>query len=107
MPPKSKPTPPKGAGDIAAWILVALALPRIARMLYPEIWVEDDFYLESAWMVSAGFRPYVDFIHPHMPLLEYVVGGYLRIVGAGFTSIELLNELAIYITSVLVFLLAD
>src|SRR5260221_10695562 len=86
-------------------ILVLLA-PRILRMLFPEVWVEDDFYLESAWFVSAGMRPYLDFIHPHMPLLEWTTTGYLQLFGASHVSIEVLNETAIFVTSILTFGLA-
>ncbi|MDO8434684.1 MAG: glycosyltransferase family 39 protein, partial [Candidatus Binatus sp.] len=87
-------------------MLVVLLVPRIIRMLYPEVWIEDDFYLESAWFVSAGMRPYLDFIHPHMPLLEWITGSYLRLFGASHFSIEVLNETAIFITSVLIYALA-
>jgi len=75
-------------------------------MFYPEVWVEDDFYLESAWLVSAGMRPYLDFVHPHMPLLEWIAGGYLKLFGASFLSIEILNESAIFATSLLTYSLA-
>jgi hypothetical protein len=91
---------------ISAWLIVALLIPRIARMLYPEIWVEDDFYLESAWMVSVGMRPYLDFVQPHMPLLEWIAAGYLKLFGASYPSIELLNEAAIFATSLLTYALA-
>ncbi len=87
-------------------MLIALLVPRIVRMLYPEVWVEDDFYLESAWLVSAGMRPYLDFIHPHMPLLEWFTASYLRLFGASHFSIELLNETAIFVASLLTFVLA-
>ncbi len=83
-----------------------LAAPRILRMLYPEIWVEDDFYLESAWLVSVGMRPYIDFIQPHMPLLEWIAAGYLKLFGASHLSIEILNEAAIFATSLLTYALA-
>jgi len=92
---------------IGAAIAVLLLLPRIVRLLYPEVWVEDDFYLESAYLVAAGMRPYVDFVHPHLPVLEWIAGGYLKIFGASHYRIELLNEAAIYITSILVFALGD
>ena len=94
------------AGRIGGWLLIALALPRIVRMLYPEVWVEDDFYLESAWLVSAGMRPYLDFVHPHMPLLEWIAAGYLKLFGTSHLSLEALNEAAIFATSVLVYSLA-
>lgn len=92
--------------EIGAALLIVLLVPRLLRLLYPEVWVEDDFYLEAAWLVSAGLRPYLDFVHPHLPLLEWVTAGYLRIFGASHFSIEVLNEAAIYVTSILTFKLA-
>src|SRR5580658_734951 len=94
------------AARMGAWLIVVLAAPRILRMLYPEIWVEDDFYLESAWLVSVGMRPYLDFIQPHMPLLEWIAAGYLKLFGASYLSIEILNEAAIFATSILTYALA-
>jgi Dolichyl-phosphate-mannose-protein mannosyltransferase len=94
------------AARIAAWLVAVLLIPRILRMLYPEVWVEDDFYLEAAWMVSVGMRPYLDFVHPHMPLLEWIAAGYLKLFGASYRSIEFLNEAAIFVTSLLTFSLA-
>jgi hypothetical protein len=91
---------------ISAWLIVALLIPRVARMLYPEIWVEDDFYLESAWLVSVGMRPYLDFVQPHMPLLEWIAAGYLKLFGASYLSIEFLNEAVIFATSLLTYALA-
>jgi hypothetical protein len=92
--------------SIGAWLIVVLLIPRILRILYPEIWVEDDFYLESAWLVSVGMRPYLDFVHPHMPLLEWIAAGYLKLFGASYLSIEILNEAAIFATSILTYSLA-
>ena len=94
------------AARICAWLIVVLLVPRIVRMLYPEIWVEDDFYLESAWLVSVGMRPYLDFVQPHMPLLEWIAAGYLKLFGASYLSIEFLNEAAIFATSLLTYALA-
>jgi hypothetical protein len=94
------------AARVGAWLIVVLLIPRIARMLYPEIWVEDDFYLESAWLVSVGMRPYLDFVQPHMPLLEWIAAGYLKLFGASYLSIEFLNQAAIFATSLLTYALA-
>ncbi|MGH7781806.1 MAG: glycosyltransferase family 39 protein [Candidatus Binataceae bacterium] len=90
---------------LGAALAIVLLAPRVIRLAYPEIWVEDDFYLESAYLISIGMRPYLDFVHPHLPLLEWFAGGYLKIFGASHFRIELLNEAAIYITSVMVFAL--
>src|ERR1700691_1319387 len=91
---------------IGVWLIVVLLMPRIARMLYPEVWVEDDFYLESAWLVSVGMRPYLDFVQPHMPLLEWIAGCYLKLFGASHQSIERLTEAAIFAASILTWSLA-
>jgi hypothetical protein len=91
--------------QIGAALALVLVVPRVVRLFYPEIWVEDDFYLESAYLVASGMRPYLDFVHPHLPMLEWIAGGYLKIFGASHFRIELLNEAAIYITSVMVFAL--
>ena len=96
---------PQAAG-IGVGLAIALVVPRLARFLYPEVWIEDDFYLENAYLVSVGMRPYLDFLHVHFPVLEWVAGVYLRLFGASFNSLELLNEAAIYATSLLVFGLA-
>jgi Dolichyl-phosphate-mannose-protein mannosyltransferase len=94
------------AARIGAWLIVVLLVPRVVRMFYPEVWVEDDFYLESAWLVSVGMRPYLDFVQPHMPLLEWIAAGYLKLFGASYLSIEILNEAAIFATSILTWSLA-
>ncbi len=91
---------------LAGWLLVVLAIPRIVRLLYPQVWIEDDFYLEDAYLVSIGMRPYLDFVHPHMPLLEWFTAGYISLFGASLFSIEVLNEAAIYATSVMTCALA-
>ncbi len=109
--PKAKahrtfPAPASVADQVGAALLIILLLPRLVRFLYPAVWVEDDFYLEAAWLVSAGMRPYIDFVHPHFPLLEWIAAGYFKIFGASHFSIELLNQAAIYVTSVLTFKLA-
>src|ERR1700683_3070004 len=92
--------------DLGATILIMLLIPRLIRILYPAIWVEDDFYLEVAWLTSAGLRPYIDFVHPHFPLLEFIAAAYLKVFGASHFSIEILNGAAIYLTSILAFKLA-
>jgi hypothetical protein len=94
---------PAAPAPLAVSLLVALAVPRLVRILYPAVWVEDDLLLESAFAVSKGLRPYLDFAHAQMPLLEWVAGFYIRLVGASHVRMEILNALAIYATSVLTF----
>jgi hypothetical protein len=104
--PVSASTDTTDAARIGAWLVIVLLIPRVIRMLYSEVWVEDDFYLESAWLVSVGMRPYLDFVQPHMPLLEWIAGCYLKLFGASHQSIEILNEAAIFAASILTWSLA-
>jgi len=89
---------------IAAWLLVALAVPRLVRILYPAVWVEDDLLLQSAFAVSKGLRPYLDFNHAQLPLLEWAAGLYIRAAGASHAAMEILTGAAAYAASVLIFI---
>lgn len=75
-------------------------------MLYPFVWIEDDFYFESAFLASRGLRPYLDFVHTHMPVLEFFTALHVKIFGASHRSLELLSEATYYLSSLLVFRLA-
>jgi hypothetical protein len=97
----SVPSPASGA--VALWLLAALAVPRVIRILYPAVWVEDDVLLQCALAVAKGLRPYLDFAHAQMPLLEWVAGLYIHLVGASTVRMEILNAVAIYAASLLVF----
>jgi hypothetical protein len=103
--PEPSATPPVAPASLGAILLAALALPRIIRMLYPAIWVEDDCYLESAFAIASGLRPYLDFVHPQTPVLEWLAAAYIKLVGASHFKMELLNESAIWLASVLTFVL--
>ncbi len=97
----SVPSPVPAA--LTLWLLAALALPRLIRILYPAVWVEDDVLLQCALSVAKGLRPYLDFAHAQMPLLEWVAGLYIHVFGASHVRMEILNAVAIYATSLLVF----
>src|SRR6516165_9804037 len=94
------------ATRIGVGLAIVLAVPRLVRLIYPEVWIEDDFYLENAYLVSVGMRPYLDFLHVHFPVLEWAAGVYIKLFGASLVSLEFLNEVAIYATGLLVFELA-
>jgi hypothetical protein len=94
------------ATGIGVGLAIVLVVPRLVRVFYPEAWIEDDFYLENAYLVSVGMRPYLDFLHVHFPVLEWASGVYTRLFGASLVSLEFLNGAAIYATSLLVFGLA-
>jgi hypothetical protein len=94
------------ATGVGVGLAIVLVVPRLVRFFYPEVWIEDDFYLENAYLVSVGMRPYLDFLHVHFPVLEWAAGLYIKLFGASLLSLESLNQAAVYVTSLLVFGLA-
>lgn len=95
----------------ASWYLVVLvavlAIPRLARMLYPQVWIEDEWYLNGALMLSRGALPYRDFPLPHFPLLEAALAAVFRIFPATIRTAEILTALAALGGSILVFLIGE
>src|SRR5258708_2595956 len=60
----------------------------------------------TASLVGFGRRPDLDFVQRQMPLLEWIAAGYLKLFGESYLSIEILNEAAIFATSILTYTLA-
>ena len=101
----SRPTRTRQVAGIGAGLIFALLIPRIVRLLYPEVWIEDDFYLENAYLVSVGMRPIWTSFTCTCPFWSGS-RGYVRVFGASIVSLERLNESAIFVTSLLVFFFA-
>lgn len=82
-----------------------LALPRFARMIFGQLWIEDDAYLDLAWRLSQGQLPYQGFPLPHLPLLEGVLALAFLFPVENLFIAELLSQLAIFVTAVGIYLL--
>jgi len=89
-----------------AIVFAALALPRVARLAFPQVWIEDDAYLNGAFLLSRGFMPYRDFPLPHFPLLEVLTAGIFTLAPASIRTAEALTAGAALTASMLVFVLA-
>lgn len=87
--------------------VVAIAVPRIARIAYPELVIEDDFYLQNAFLVSAGDRPYLDFTLNHFPLLEYALAGLIRIFGPSVGLAEYVTQACVAFNTAAVLIIAS
>lgn len=81
-----------------AWLLlivvVALA-PRLASLVAPTLWVEDDAYLGCALALARGELPYHDFVLQHAPVLEQLTAAWLAITGPSVVAIEVLTQATI------------
>jgi len=85
--------------------LILLAAPRIVRMAYPQIWIEDESYLNGAFMLARGFLPYRDFPLPHFPALEGLLAAVFLVAPISIRSAEVFTQLAAFLGSVLVYVL--
>lgn len=99
------PTPARTRALALAGLLVLLAIPRIARLAYPQIWIEDESYLNGAFMLSRGFMPYRDFPLPHFPALDALLASVFLVAPISIRTAEVVTQLATFAGSVLVFTL--
>ncbi len=86
-------------------ILALVTVPGILEILKPDIWIEDDAYLNCALLLGRGELPYRDFVLQHFPLLEAFTAAVLRVFGTSILTAELLTATATVLVSFLVFLL--
>jgi hypothetical protein len=84
-------------------LVVVLLVPRIARILYPEIWLESEPYLNSAFLLSKGFKPYVEFSQAHFPLPESILSILFVTFGPTLRTVEIFTQLLIFLSSLLIF----
>jgi hypothetical protein len=90
---------------VTAAVCLALIVPRLLRLIHPQIWIEDESYLTGALMLSHGFLPYRDFPLPHYPLLEAMLASIFRVTHASIRSAEVTTQIAALAGSLLVFVL--
>ena len=91
---------------LTAAVLIAAA-PRLVRMTWPQVWIEDDAYLAGVFALSRGLLPYRDFPLPHLPLLEAVAALAIRLPFPTLRTAELLTQVAAAGASVMVFLIGQ
>lgn len=88
-----------------AVLLVAILGPRAVRMAAPRVWLEDTPYLYAAHLLAQGHRPYVDFVCPHFPVLEFTLAGAYKAFGTTHRTAEALTQLATLLSCLMVFAL--
>ncbi|HVB39052.1 MAG TPA: glycosyltransferase family 39 protein [Vicinamibacterales bacterium] len=101
MPAAGTPEAPRGPAS-AAWtvaFVALLALPRIVRMAWPQVWIEDESYLNLAFMLATGHAPYTGFALPHFPLLEGALAAVLQVFPASIRTAEAFTQAAAFAAS--------
>jgi len=76
-------------------------------MAYPQVWIEDDAYVNGAFLLSRGWLPYRDFPLPHFPLLEAIAAAVFRVSPASIRTAEAMSATAALAASVLIFSIAS
>ncbi|MDE3155398.1 MAG: glycosyltransferase family 39 protein [Acidobacteriota bacterium] len=99
-PAGTAPARATGAGTIA--FILLLAVPRIVRMAWPQVWIEDESYLNGAFMLATGHAPYTGFALPHFPLLEGALAVLLRIFPASIRTAEAFTQAAAFTASLFI-----
>jgi len=96
-------------GDGVFYLAAAfvIAAPRLARILYPELVIEDDFYLQNAFLLSTGERPYLDFTLNHFPLLEYAFAALVRLLGPSIELAEYVTQACVAVNTLAVLILGS
>ncbi len=88
-------------------ILFLLLAPRVGRALWPSVWIEDDNYLYSAYLISRGEMPYRDFVQANPPLLEQAAAPFFRWFGPSHRVGEFLSSLAMFAGSLAIWFLGS
>jgi len=98
--PKTRPSP-----RFLLFAGLLLAVPRIVRMAYPALWVEDSFYLYAGDLVSKGVMPYKEFVHTQYPGVEFLLALAYKMLGPSTRTAELATQVFAWMGSMLVLVL--
>lgn len=88
-----------------AWAAaVALAtVPRVLRIVYPEVWIEDAKYLYHAYALSIGQQPYIDGIYAHPPTFEGILAMLYRLTGVSYRVAEIFSAFIMALSALLLY----
>ncbi len=85
-------------------LILLLAAPRILRILYPLVWIEDPNYIYAAFLIKSGLSPFHDFASPNLPLFEFILAGLYEIFGVSYRIAEIFTALTAVFTASCLFL---
>ena len=83
-------------------LIVILAVPRLLRLAWPEVWIEDESYLTGAFQIRQGLTPYTQIPMAHLPLLEGGLALVMLAAPVAIRTAEVLSALAALGASILV-----
>ncbi len=64
---------------------------------------DEGFYVMAARLTAEGRLPYLDFFYPQMPLMPFMYGGWLSLLGTGWLEVRSLSAIFAALTGLLLF----
>ncbi|MCD4655197.1 glycosyltransferase family 39 protein [bacterium] len=87
------------------WIIFGLCLvvPRVLRVMWPEVQIEDPNYIYGAFLILKGMIPFAEFAQVNPPLLEIFLAGLYKVFGVSHRVPEILSALTYLSSAILIF----
>lgn len=86
-------------------LAIIFAIPRVFRISYPFVWLEDPFYLYAADLIKHGNLPFRDFAHTQFPGADYLLSFFYFLFGTSYHVAEILTAGLVYATTWLICLI--
>ncbi|MBI4878471.1 MAG: glycosyltransferase family 39 protein [Planctomycetes bacterium] len=94
--------PARAPGARALLLLVAAGIGlRVLLVFLGRFCLDDGFYLQNAWRLGQGERPFEDFVHVAFPLVEWLYAPFLALAEDRLTAASLVTGGAVVATAVL------
>jgi len=81
--------------------ILVLSIPRIARVIAPNVQIEDPNYIYGAFLILKGKIPFAEFAQVNPPLLETFLAGMYRVFGVGHRVPEIITAAAYFFSALL------
>ncbi len=86
-----------------AIMVFLVVLPRIVRLIAPDVHVENPEYIYNPFPLLNGMVPFADFEQFHTPLLEMIMAGLYFLFGVSLRTPEIISALAHIATALIVY----
>lgn len=87
-----------------SWILfwILLIVPRVLRIIAPDVQIEDPVYIYNGFLIMKGLVPFAEFAQVNPPLLETLLAQLYTVFGVSYRIPEILSAGAFLLSAVLI-----
>ncbi len=95
-----KAGPARAPGARALLLLAAAGLAlRLLLVFFGRFCLDDGFYLQNAWLLAQGERPFEDFVHVAFPVVEWLYAPVLALAPDRLAAASLVTGAAVIATA--------